>query len=68
MTLNDTLKTYLDKRILWVFLMGCASGFPWVLIASALAAWLKDAGVSRTEIGLLVLLMGSMHLIFCGLP
>jgi len=52
MTLNDTLKTYLDKRILWVFLMGCASGFPWVLIASALAAWLKDAGVSRTEIGL----------------
>ena len=27
MTLNDTLKIYVDKRILWVFLLGCASGF-----------------------------------------
>tara|TARA_Y100000991_G_scaffold196606_1_gene166580 strand:- start:882 stop:2219 length:1338 start_codon:yes stop_codon:yes gene_type:complete len=52
MTLNDTFKTYLDKRILWVFLMGCASGFPWVLIGSAMSGWLKDAGLTRTAIGL----------------
>jgi PAT family beta-lactamase induction signal transducer AmpG len=51
-TLNDTFKTYLDKRILWVFLMGCASGFPWVLIGSAMSGWLKDAGLTRTAIGL----------------
>ena len=68
MTLNETLKTYLDKRILWVFLMGCASGFPWVLIASALAAWLKDAGVSRTEIGLVGIAYGIYAFNFLWAP
>jgi len=68
MTLNDMLKTYLDKRILWVFLMGCASGFPWVLIASALAAWLKDAGVSRTEIGLVGIAYGIYAFNFLWAP
>src|SRR5210317_124489 len=68
MTLNDTLKTYLDKRILWVFLMGCASGFPWVLIASALSAWLKDAGVSRTEIGLVGIAYGIYAFNFLWAP
>jgi PAT family beta-lactamase induction signal transducer AmpG len=52
MTFRDTLKTYLDRRIFWVFLMGCASGFPWVLIGSAMSGWLKDAGLTRTAIGL----------------
>jgi len=33
--------------------MGFASGFPWVLIGSALSGWLKDEGISRGEIGLL---------------
>ena len=68
MTLNDTIKTYLDKRILWVFLMGCASGFPWVLIASALAAWLKDAGVSRTDIGLVGIAYGIYAFNFLWAP
>jgi len=51
-TFKETLHTYLDRRILWVFLMGCASGFPWVLIGSAMSGWLKDAGLTRTAIGL----------------
>lgn len=51
MTFKETLHTYLDRRILWVFLMGCASGFPWVLIGSAMSGWLKDAGLTRTAIG-----------------
>jgi MFS transporter, PAT family, beta-lactamase induction signal transducer AmpG len=68
MTLQETIKTYLDKRILWVFLMGCASGFPWVLIASALAAWLKDAGVSRTEIGLVGIAYGIYAFNFLWAP
>ncbi len=68
MTFSDTLKTYLDKRILWVFLMGCASGFPWVLIASTLAAWLKDAGVSRTEIGLVGIAYGIYAFNFLWAP
>lgn len=48
-----TFHTYRDIRLLWIFLMGFASGFPWVLIASGLSGWLKDEGVSRGEIGLL---------------
>ena len=47
----DTLRVYLDKRLLWVFLMGCSSGFPWVLIGSNMSGWLKDEGLSRSAIG-----------------
>ena len=42
---------YRDKRILSVFVLGVASGFPWVLIGSALTLWLKDSGLSRSDIG-----------------
>lgn len=51
MTTSHVIRAYLDRRILWVFLMGCASGFPWVLIGSAMSGWLTDAGLSRTAIG-----------------
>jgi len=47
----DIIKDYLDRRLLWVFLMGCASGFPWVLIGSNMSGWLKDAGLTRAAIG-----------------
>ena len=33
--------------------MGCASGFPFVLIGSNFSGWLTDAGVSRAQVGLL---------------
>ncbi len=32
-------------------LLGLISGFPWVLIGSALSLWLKEEGLSRTTIG-----------------
>lgn len=35
-----------------IFCFGMASGFPWVMIGSALSAWLKDGGLSRSAIGL----------------
>lgn len=44
-------QSYLDKRILFIFLNGIASGFPWVIIGSAMTLWLKDEGLSRTAIG-----------------
>ena len=47
----DTLRVYRDKRLLWIFLMGCSSGFPWVLIGSNMSGWLKDEGLSRSAIG-----------------
>lgn len=55
-----TLKSYLDKRLLWVFLLGCASGFPWLLIGSNMSGWLKDAGLTRTAIGL----FGSIFIVY----
>jgi PAT family beta-lactamase induction signal transducer AmpG len=49
--MNKLLETYLDKRMLFIFLNGIASGFPWVIIGSAMTLWLKDAGLTRTAIG-----------------
>lgn len=46
------LRTYRDKRLMAIFCLGMASGFPWVLIGSALSAWLKEEGLSRSAIGL----------------
>ena len=45
------LKLYLEKRMLRIFLIGIISGFPWVLIGSALTLWLKENEISRSTIG-----------------
>lgn len=50
--LLSDLSHYKDKRLLTIFCFGMASGFPWVMIGSALTAWLKDGGLSRGSIGL----------------
>ncbi|MDA9556937.1 MFS transporter [Vibrio sp.] len=47
----ETFNSYKDKRLLWVFLLGCSSGFPWVLIGSNMSGWLTDAGLTRAAIG-----------------
>lgn len=51
----NNLLTYLsnfkDRRLATVFLFGVASGFPWVMIGSAMTAWLKEADLSRSAIG-----------------
>jgi PAT family beta-lactamase induction signal transducer AmpG len=46
------LNQYRDIRLLYVFLLGCSSGFPFVLIGSNLTGWLTDAGINRAEVGL----------------
>lgn len=51
MSWKNTFQSYLDKRLLWVFMLGCSSGFPWVLIGSNMSGWLKDAGLTRAAIG-----------------
>ncbi|ASC57843.1 MFS transporter [Vibrio vulnificus] len=48
---RETVQSYLDRRLLWVFMLGCSSGFPWVLIGSNMSGWLKDAGLTRAAIG-----------------
>lgn len=42
---------FLKPTYLRIFLFGICSGLPWVAIGSVLTLWLKDAGLSRTEIG-----------------
>lgn len=41
-----------DVRVRRIFLLGIASGFPWLLIGSAMTAWLKDEGLTRSSITL----------------
>jgi len=48
---KETFKLYLDARLLRIFGLGVASGFPWVMIGSAMTAWLAEEGLSRTNIG-----------------
>ena len=42
---------FFDTRMLKIFLLGCISGLPWVLIGSCLSLWLKEDGLSRSVIG-----------------
>ena len=47
----ETIKVFLQIRMLKIFLLGIISGFPWVLIGSSLSLWLKEEGLSRSTIG-----------------
>ena len=48
---NVGLSIYYDNRMLRILLLGAISGFPWVIIGSALSLWLKDYELSRSTIG-----------------
>jgi len=50
-SIKDFLTLYKDKRLLIIFSLGMLSGFPWVLIGSAMTAWLQEAGLTRSAIG-----------------
>ena len=50
-SLRESFQEYLDRRILTIFIFGMASGFPWVLWGSAMTAWLKESGLTRSAIG-----------------
>lgn len=49
--LKRSLLLFKDRRLLAIFILGFVSGLPWVLIGSAMTAWLKDAELSRSAIG-----------------
>ena len=51
---NGNWAAYLrDSRFRTIFLLGMASGLPSSLVFSTLSIWLREAGVSRTSIGLI---------------
>ncbi len=51
----DTVEVYLNRRMLFVLLMGVASGLPLLLTLSTLSYWLSKVGVDKTTIGLFAL-------------
>jgi PAT family beta-lactamase induction signal transducer AmpG len=51
----DTLKLYSERRLLFVFAMGFASGLPLLLTMGTLQIWMTEVGVSLTAVGLFAL-------------
>ena len=64
---NVGLSIYFDNRMLRILLLGAISGFPWVIIGSALSLWLKDYELSRSTIGWAGLFLVYMQLTLFGL-
>jgi len=67
-TIKETLLYFKDKRLLTIFCFGIASGFPWVMIGSAMTGWLKDEGLSRSSIGLFGLIFVAYSINFLWSP
>ena len=57
-----------DGRLWRIFLFGALSGFPWLLIGSAMTLRLKDEGLSRTSIGVFGLLFSVWTFNFLWAP
>lgn len=45
-------RVYRERRVVVILLLGFSSGLPLLLVYATLSAWLKEAGVSLTAIGL----------------
>jgi PAT family beta-lactamase induction signal transducer AmpG len=68
MNIKKNLNPYRDRRMLRILLLGIMSGFPWVLIGSALSLWLKENDLSRTTIGWAGLIFGVYAINFLWAP
>jgi PAT family beta-lactamase induction signal transducer AmpG len=64
----DSLRIYREKRLVAILLMGFSSGLPLPLTFATLSFWLSEAGVSRTAIGLFVLVGFSYNYKFLWSP
>lgn len=54
--LRDWFSTYLNKRMLVIFMLGFSSGLPLALIGGTLQAWFKTSGASMILIGFTTLI------------
>lgn len=50
---RDVLSVYFRPRIALMLTLGFSSGLPFLLIFGTLSAWLREAHISRTDIGLM---------------
>ena len=66
--LGETLRLYLNAPVLRVLMLGFASGLPSPLLFSNLSIWLRDGGVSRTDVGLFALVATPYALNFLWAP
>ena len=58
----------MKRKLLGILLLGFASGLPYMLVFSTLTAWLRDAGISLTEIGFFAWLVLTYSLKFLWAP
>jgi len=67
-SIAGSFSVYVERRMARILLLGIISGFPWVLIGSALSLWLKEDGLSRTAIGWAGLIFGVYTVNFLWAP
>ena len=58
----------MKRKLLGILLLGFASGLPYMLVFSTLTAWLRDVGISLTEIGFFAWLVLTYSLKFLWAP
>ena len=58
----------MKRKLLGITLLGFASGLPYMLVFSTLSAWLRDIGISLTEIGFFAWLVLTYSLKFLWAP
>lgn len=51
LTWLKSLNIYFQRRVLAIFALGFSSGLPLMLVFGVLSFWLREAGVSRADIG-----------------
>ena len=61
-------RVYFQRRLIIIFLLGFAAGLPFLLMFGTLTAWLSEAGVDKTSIGLFVLTGTAFTLKFLWAP
>ena len=66
--MGSAVRVYAEPRLLFVFVMGFASGLPLALSSATLFFWLREAGVSLTAIGLFALLGTPYNIKFLWAP
>lgn len=62
------MEVYADRRLLAILCMGFASGLPYALTGPTLTIWLREDGVSLTDIGFFALVGLSYNLKFLWSP
>jgi len=65
---RQALQVYRDRRMLAIFGMGFSSGLPYLLVFGTLSYWLREAGVSRTDVGIFNLVGASYSFKFAWSP